>query len=782
MAEPSRFPRPGIPSSPDASRDERGPSDPSAADHEALRKFQAEGSSPAFSSLTRRYAGLVYGVAMRRLGHHELAEEVTQDVFSILARKAPSVLQKPIPLAAWLHRAAVLQSSQAARRESSRQRAMKSWANHLEITTHTEGAAPVGALVTEIDEILDQLPQPDRELLLARYFEQRSYRDLALRTGRTEAALMQHHHRALEKLSRLFKRRGHQVTTASLAGGLGAPLAGAAPPGLAVACASNAIASATAGGAAPNALLIALTLSGNTPFALLAAAVVLLAATGGFFASDRLLPRAPGTMPSSASTSSPQALKTSSARPFAVAGAGLPASPTWPIPTAAEVIATEGHERLEKLALWLPGTSPIEMGKMLEALSAMEESSTTRAESELILQRWVEVDRKGAFAASRKVEGNTWSACRAWGQLHPKEAWAAMKEFDGFERSNLMRGIAEADPLLARDLLASPEGRLLRLSSISVEDDLARALAKKNPRQALDYAWKNGLSSVPIVLGEWVRINPDAAIDHVLGLTSLRQRSEAIPALTLALFDKHPELIKPMIESMPEGRLKWQTMTNHVRALAASDEAAALQYAREASSPVARAAMQEQLAVSWAKDRPEAAFNLLRELDWHYSGDEYRLPDAVTPHSTEEALAHSKAAIALSNLAGAGHLEGALAVADGVPAGPLRDQALEAIASRWPADRVYELSEWIPSQDSPSVRGTGTRTILRHLLAEKVPDFDAAARWASTLPELTDVQKSPLVDVMKKWLEADSAAARAALDRLDVPDAVRAAVMAPQNP
>lgn len=63
----------------------------------ALREF-VEGAAPAFAALTERYAGLVYSAALRRTGSPEVAEEVAQNVFTILARKAPRLLRENVPL------------------------------------------------------------------------------------------------------------------------------------------------------------------------------------------------------------------------------------------------------------------------------------------------------------------------------------------------------------------------------------------------------------------------------------------------------------------------------------------------------------------------------------------------------------------------------------------------------------------------------------------------------------------------------------------------------------
>ena len=86
------------------------------------------------------------------------------------------------------------------------------------------------------------------------------------------------------------------------------------------------------------------------------------------------------------------------------------------------MLTATGHERIEKLAVWLTSASPAGMGEMLESLGSMKYRSTDRLQKELIIQRWMEMDREGAFAACRKADGYTWLACTAWGRLAPREA------------------------------------------------------------------------------------------------------------------------------------------------------------------------------------------------------------------------------------------------------------------------------------------------------------------------------------------------------------------------
>jgi RNA polymerase sigma factor (sigma-70 family) len=198
-------------------------------DHQLLAEFARAESEPAFAALVARYINLVFSTAFRFTGNAHHAEEITQAVFIILARKAGK-LSPRVVLSGWLYQVARLTSANFMKREIRRQR--REQEAYMQSALNEPHDNAWHAIAPLLDDAMGKLGQTDRDAVVLRYFENKSAAEIGAALQMNEETARRRVNRALEKLHRYFKQRGISSTTTGIAGAISANSVHAAPVAL----------------------------------------------------------------------------------------------------------------------------------------------------------------------------------------------------------------------------------------------------------------------------------------------------------------------------------------------------------------------------------------------------------------------------------------------------------------------------------------------------------------------------------------------------------------------
>jgi RNA polymerase sigma factor (sigma-70 family) len=284
-------------------------------DQQLLEEFATSGSQTSFREIVRRHIDLVYAACKRRVKDTHLAEDATQAVFAILARRARSISGQTV-LAGWLYQTARYVSANTLRMESYRRRREMAAARQAR-NRSTSSAADL----SEIDDALERLSPQERNAILLHYIEGRSHREVGNALGVSEEAARKRISRALERLRQHLTRAGGEALSVAALALLLGKLSQSAPSALiaSTAAAATGAASASATALAKGAILMAAI--SKTKSILAAAVVVLLLSGSAAFLIHLAIPPAANTQ--AIPTVSPNA-------PVKVAAAATALAPPFP--------------------------------------------------------------------------------------------------------------------------------------------------------------------------------------------------------------------------------------------------------------------------------------------------------------------------------------------------------------------------------------------------------------------------------------------------------------------
>lgn len=177
-----------------------------------LRQYARSQEPAAFMELSRRYAGVVYGTCLRITANVQDAEELTQDCFFELARKAATIHSS---VGGWLHRLATHRALNAVRSRN-RRREHEQGAAAIQAAANSKEEVAWRRLEPLLDRAIDDLPEKLRTPIVLHFLENRSQSDVASRLGMHQSTVSRRIQEALVALRARLRDSGFVMAAAPL--------------------------------------------------------------------------------------------------------------------------------------------------------------------------------------------------------------------------------------------------------------------------------------------------------------------------------------------------------------------------------------------------------------------------------------------------------------------------------------------------------------------------------------------------------------------------------------
>ncbi len=149
-----------------------------------------------FSELYEANFERVYAYVIRRVRDRDDAQDITSDVFHLALRSLPRFEWRGVPFAAWLYRIAANEIADRSKSIAKRRALLQESDARVEDTSSIDDAERRGRLF----KLVDRLPRDQSRVIVMRFAEDKSIREIATALGRSEGSVKQLQFRAMQNL------------------------------------------------------------------------------------------------------------------------------------------------------------------------------------------------------------------------------------------------------------------------------------------------------------------------------------------------------------------------------------------------------------------------------------------------------------------------------------------------------------------------------------------------------------------------------------------------------
>jgi RNA polymerase sigma-70 factor (ECF subfamily) len=168
--------------------------------------MEAKKDYQAFDYIYEKYMPQIFQYVMYRVYNREIAEDIVSVVFFKAMKNLNLFKWRKIPFSAWLYRIAYNEICNYAKKEKKQDKICKSYINEDNPTTYEQNFDEDEKSFKFVHEYIKRLPIKDQDIIILRFFEKKSFAEIAQMTEKNESTLRVNLHRAIKKLEAIMPK------------------------------------------------------------------------------------------------------------------------------------------------------------------------------------------------------------------------------------------------------------------------------------------------------------------------------------------------------------------------------------------------------------------------------------------------------------------------------------------------------------------------------------------------------------------------------------------------